>query len=219
MEFIVMSKLYLSALEFHIKYFSRLEDCNEQVVWAFGRRTSWMKWLCLARKRELGLSKVRSSHNLLNLTIEAHTVEMLVKNDWNLFSFCISKRSFRDAAYTLARIWLESNLDMEKACKAFINLKLLTVNDLNKLNQGTTLYELATRQLQMLALYSSQEFEEKKENISEDDWIELAQFEVELYRGVNEVLFQPEVEFLNKILKTESGNDDSFKTDSSCGSI
>ena len=220
MEFIVMSKLYLSALEYHIKYFSGVEGSNEEVVWAFGRRTSWMKWLCLARKRELALSPVRSSNNLLALTIEAHTIEMLVKNDWNLFTFCLTKRNFREAASTLARIWLESTLDVAKVCKAFINLKLIIVNDQRtRFNSSTTLYELAARQFQMLDLYSSHEFEEKKDNVCDEDWLELAQVETDLYKEVNETLFQREVDFLHKILKTESTNDDSFKTDSSCGSI
>ena len=209
MEFIIISKVYLSALDNHIKFFSGIDGAEEEVVWAFGRRNSWMKWLCSARKKELALSRVRSAHNLLALTIEAHTAEMVSKNDWNLYFFHFSKRNYRDAAAILARIWIENPFDVDKLCKGFLKLKLAMLSNnepgskMLRFNPGLTLHDFIVRHLQMLALYSSDEYEDKKVNTSEEEWQDLIHAETEAYIQSDKVLFANEIEHLKTALRME----------------
>lgn len=209
MEFNIISKVYLSALDNHIKYFSEVVGAEEEVVWAFGRRNSWLKWLCVARKKELALSNVRSAHNLLALTIEAHTAEMVAKNDWNLYFFHFSKRNYRDAAAILARIWIENPFDVDKLCQGFLKLKLAMLSNnepgskMLRFNPSLTLHDFIVRHLQMLALYSRDEYEDKKENTSEEEWQELIHTETDAYIQADKVLFAHEIDHLKKALKME----------------
>jgi hypothetical protein len=149
--------------------------------------------------------------------MEAHTVEMLVKNDWGLYEFCCSKKNYRDAAASLARIWLESTMDAEKVCSAFARLKLLAAEDPRSrgVPAGMTLLELSTHQLRLIELHSSSEYEEKKESLCDDEWRELAATECKLYNMLNKVFFGREIDYLNKVSLAE---DDSF-TDDSCESV
>jgi hypothetical protein len=205
LEFIIISKVYLSALDNHINFFSGIDGAEEEVVWAFGRRNSWMKWLCSARKKELALSG--SARKILALTIEAHTADMVTKNDWNLYFFHFSKRNYRDAAAILARIWLENPFDVDKLCQGFLKLKLAMLSNIEpgskmlRFNPGLTLHDFVVRHLQMLALYSSDEYEDKKENTSEDEWQELIHAETETYIQSDKVLFANEIAHLKTALK------------------
>jgi hypothetical protein len=217
-EFAKLSKLYLDSMETFSANLSASTAFSEEVVWAYGRRSSWLKWLCAARKNELELTKSRASKSLLCSTIEAHTVEMLAKVDWNLFTFCCSRRNWREAATTLARIFLESSVDVERVCKAFLNLKfsILTDTRMSVLDPSLTLFELAAKQLKVLELCSDAAF------VAADgeDWNELAAFECKLYKSLDGVLFRREIEFLDGLANGRNvQDDDSYQTDSSCGSL
>lgn len=229
-EFLDVSKIYLNALENLVKDSAKSNVAQEQVIWAFGRQSSWLKWRLNARKNELERKKGGPS-KLLVATMDAYTSEMLIKNEWKMFHFCAAKKNWREAAAALSRIFLENCLDGEKVCKAFLNLKfsiLANNKSLSNFDSSLTMYELAARQIKILELLSCSEYEEKKSNISDIDWDELAAFESEMYTtAVDVVLFEREINFLNKVLNRQSEqddvdddvDDDACSTGSSCGSI
>lgn len=218
--FKTLSTLYMNSLESLLTNLSNVATATEEVVWAFGRRASWLKWLCSSRKNELvhhGDPR-RPCHSILPAAIEARTSEMLIKNDWDLYDFCCSRRNWREAATILSRIFLESlSIDIDKICKTFLNLKfsILTDTRMPTLNPSLTLFELSTKQLKILDLCTSSEFV----SVGEDEWLELAASERKFYKKLDDKLFRREIEFLSKVLNTSNDSDDSEQTDSSCESV
>jgi hypothetical protein len=223
-EFNTMSKLLLSAIDLNIECYSSYEGTEEEVIWSYGRKASWMSWLCAARKHELTLNKARPSNSLLVSTIEAYTANQLTKNDWNLFLFCLAKCNYRDAACTLARIWTISPFEAEKLCKAFLKIKLSALSDASdckrlKFKPGRTLYEFVVRQFQMLALYSMEECDEKRDNISEEDWTEFAQAEIDTYVEHDATVFKVEIDYLKSVLAMDNAHESLLKGEKICGSL
>ena len=225
-DFNAMSRLYLSALELNIKCFSSYEGTEEEVIWSYGRRAAWLAWLCSARKHELTLTQARTPNSLLSATIEAYTANELTKNDWNLYFFCFAKSNYREAASSLARIWTISPFESEKLCQAFIKVKLAALNESSgckrlklKCKPGPTFFEFVVRQFQMLALCSMEEYEDKKDNISEEDWTELAQAEIDAYVEYDVTVFKAEIEQLNHILAMDNAPESLLRGENICGSL
>lgn len=214
------STIYMNSLESLLTGLSRFESATEEVVWTFGRRASWMKWLCRMRKHELKLHRDsrRPHHPILPAAIEARTSDMLLQNDWDLYEFCYSRRNWREAASVLSRIFLESlSSDIDKICKAFLNLKfsILTDTRMPTVNPSMTLFELSVKQLKILNLCTSSEFVA----VGEGEFMKLAATELRIHKNLNEVLFGREIEFLSQVLNIKDDHNDSTDTGCSCGSL
>ena len=213
--FDVLSTLYMKSLESLMTNLSKVDSATEEVVWAFGRRASWLKWLCDSKKNELKLEK--NCREIMPGLIENRTLQELLKNDWDLYEFCYSRRNWREAATVLSRIFLADFSDLDKICKAFLNLKfsILTDTRTSTLNPGLTLYELSAKQLRILDLCKSSKFV----YVGREEWLELAESERKLYKNLDKVLFRREIEFLSQVISAVNDHsDDSDQTDFSCGS-